>query len=77
MFVKLFIWFYKIMFLFIWLLNYFVWLIIGVFGLKLVLEYELVYMEEELWVFLVESYKSGEIRKSELKYMNNIFIFDK
>lgn len=26
---------------------------------------------------MAESYKSGEIRKSELKYMNNIFTFDK
>lgn len=47
------------------------------FGLKPASEHELAYTEEELRVLLAESYKSGEIRKSELKYMNNIFTFDK
>jgi CBS domain containing-hemolysin-like protein len=32
--------------------------------------------EEELRILLSESYKSGEINKNELKYMNNIFAFD-
>ncbi|MED1543251.1 hemolysin family protein [Bacillus inaquosorum] len=77
MLAKPLIWFYKIMFPFIWLLNHSARLITGLFGLKPASEHELAYTEEELRVLLAESYKSGEIRKSELKYMNNIFTFDK
>ncbi|MCY9107602.1 hemolysin family protein [Bacillus atrophaeus] len=77
MFAKPMIWFYKIMFPFIWVLNQSARLITGMFGLKPASETELAYTEEELRVLLAESYKSGEIKKSELKYMNNIFTFDK
>lgn len=76
LFVCLLILFYKIMFFFIWLLNGFVCLLIGMFGLKLVLEYEFVYSEEELCIILLESFKGGEINQFEYKYVNNIFEFD-
>ena len=39
-------------------------------------EHELSHTEEELRLLLSESFKSGEINKSELKYVNNVFEFD-
>lgn len=53
--------FYKVMFLFIWILNGFVVFIVCFFGLELVFEYEIVYIEDELKIIVGESYKSGEI----------------
>ena len=70
------IWFYKIMFPFIWLLNGSARLLVGIFGLKPASEHEVAHSEEELRILLSESYKSGEINKNELKYVNNIFEFD-
>lgn len=49
------------MYLFIWVLNGLVRVVIGLFGLYLVFEYEVVYLEEELRLILFESYESGEI----------------
>ena len=46
------------------------------FGLKSASEHEVAHSEEELRILLSESYKSGEINKNELKYVNNIFEFD-
>jgi CBS domain containing-hemolysin-like protein len=46
------------------------------FGLKPASEHEMAHSEEELRLLLSESYKSGEINKNELKYVNNIFEFD-
>ncbi|WP_026694460.1 hemolysin family protein [Peribacillus kribbensis] len=70
------IWFYKIMYPFIWILNGSARLVTGMFGLKPVSEHEMAHSEEELRILLSESYKSGEINQTELKYMNNIFQFD-
>lgn len=70
------IWFYKIMYPFIWVLNGSARLLVGIFGLKPASEHELAHSEEELRILLSESYKSGEINKNELKYVNNIFEFD-
>lgn len=70
------IWFYRIMYPFIWFLNGSARLLVGVFGLKPASEHEAAHSEEELRILLSESYKSGEINKNELKYMNNIFEFD-
>lgn len=70
------IWFYKIMYPFIWALNGSARLLIGLFGMKPASEHEVAHSEEELRILLSESYKSGEINKNELKYMNNIFEFD-
>jgi CBS domain containing-hemolysin-like protein len=70
------IWFYKIMYPFIWILNGSARLLVGLFGLKPASEHELAHSEEELRLLLAESYKSGAINQSELKYVNNIFEFD-
>ncbi|WP_368657946.1 hemolysin family protein [Metabacillus halosaccharovorans] len=70
------IWFYKIMYPFIWFLNGSARVLVGLFGLKPASEHELAHSEEELRILLSESYKSGEINKNELKYVNNIFEFD-
>ncbi|WP_043930676.1 hemolysin family protein [Bacillus sp. EB01] len=70
------IWFYKIMYPFIWVLNGSARVLVGVFGLKPASEHETAHSEEELRIILSESYESGEINKNELKYMNNIFEFD-
>lgn len=68
--------FYKIMFPFIWLLNGSARTVVRVFGIEQASEHELAHSEEELRILLSESYESGEINKSELKYVNNIFEFD-
>jgi CBS domain containing-hemolysin-like protein len=70
------IWFYKLMYPFIWFLNGSARVLVGLFGLKPASEHEVAHSEEELRILLSESYKSGEINKNELKYMNNIFEFD-
>jgi CBS domain containing-hemolysin-like protein len=76
LFSKPIIWFYKIMFPFIWVLNGSARLLAGLFGLKPATEHEGSHSEEELRLILSESYESGEINKSELTYVNNIFEFD-
>jgi CBS domain containing-hemolysin-like protein len=68
--------FYRIMYPVIWFLNGSARLLVGLFGLKQASEHELAHSEEELRIILSESFKSGEINKNELKYMNNIFEFD-
>ena len=70
------IWFYRLMYPFIWFLNGSARLLVGLFGLQPASEHEVAHSEEELRMLLSESYKSGEINKNELKYMNNIFEFD-
>jgi CBS domain containing-hemolysin-like protein len=75
-FSKPIIWFYKIMYPFIWVLNGSARLLVGLFGLKTASEHELAHSEEELRILLSESFKSGEINQNELKYVNNIFEFD-
>ncbi|PLR92548.1 hemolysin family protein [Bacillus sp. T33-2] len=76
LFSKPIIWFYKLMYPFIWVLNGSARLLVGVFGLKPASEHELAHSEEELRIILSESYESGEINQSELTYVNNIFEFD-
>ena len=75
-FAKPIIWFYKICFPFIWLLNHSARLLVGLFGLKPAAEHEMAHSEEELRILLSESYKSGEINRNEWRYVNNIFEFD-
>ncbi|MEW4282923.1 hemolysin family protein [Priestia koreensis] len=70
------IWFYRIMFPFIWILNGSARVLVGLFGLKPASEHELAHSEEELRIILSESYEGGEINQSEFKYVNNIFEFD-
>ncbi|MGN9866874.1 hemolysin family protein [Bacillus swezeyi] len=76
LFSKPMIWFYKMMFPFIWLLNHSARMITGVFGMKPTGGHELAYTEKDLRTLLSESYQSGEINQNELRYVNNIFKFD-
>ncbi|VEF49475.1 hemolysin [Bacillus freudenreichii] len=70
------IWFYKIMFPFIWLLNGAARLIASLFGVKPASESDIAHSEEELRIILSDSLKSGEINQSEYRYVNKIFEFD-
>lgn len=70
------IWFYKITYPFIWVLNGSARLLTNLVGLKPALENDIAHSEEELRIILSESYKSGEINQSEYKYVNRIFEFD-
>lgn len=70
------IWFYRIMFPFIWVLNGSARLLTKMIGLKPASEHEMAHSEEELRIILSESYESGEINQSEFKYVNKIFDFD-
>ncbi|MEH7096286.1 hemolysin family protein [Neobacillus vireti] len=70
------IWFYKIFYPFIWILNTSSRLLVGLFGLKPTSENELAHTEEELRIILSESYQSGEINESELTYVTNVFDFN-
>ena len=76
LFARPLIWFYRIMYPFIWLLNGSARLIVRAFGFKPASESESAHTEEELRMILSESYKNGEINQSEFKYVNNIFDFD-
>ncbi len=76
LFAKPIMFFYKIMYPFIWFLNGSARVLIGLFGMKPASEHELAHTEEELRLLLSESFKSGEINKTELKYVNNVFEFD-
>jgi CBS domain containing-hemolysin-like protein len=70
------IFFYKLMYPFIWVLNGSARIVTSMFGLKPVSESEMAHTEEELRIILSESFKSGEINQSEFKYVNKIFEFD-
>jgi CBS domain containing-hemolysin-like protein len=70
------IWFHKILYPFIWVLNGSANFLVGLFGFKPTSEHEVAHSEEELRLLMVESFKSGEINQSELQYVNNIFEFD-
>ncbi len=68
--------FYKILYPFIWFLNGSARVLVGIFGMKPASEREVSHSEEELRLLLAESFKSGEINKNELHYVNNVFKFD-
>ncbi|MBO0995538.1 hemolysin family protein [Bacillus sp. SD088] len=70
------IFFYKMMYPFIWILNHSARFIVKIFGFQLSSENELAHSEEELRIILSESLKSGEINQSEYRYVNRIFEFD-
>ena len=69
LFARPLIWFYRIMYPFIWLLNGSARLVVKAFGFKPASEGENVHTEEELRMILSESYKNGEINQSEFKYV--------
>lgn len=64
------------MYPFIWILNGAARLLVGLFGIQPASEQEKAHSEEELRLLLSESFKSGEINKNELNYVNKIFEFD-
>ncbi|MDD1503484.1 MULTISPECIES: hemolysin family protein [unclassified Lysinibacillus] len=68
--------FYKVMYPFIWFLNGSARVLIGLIGMKPASEHEISHSEEELRLLLSESFESGEINKTELKFVNNVFEFD-
>lgn len=70
------IYFYKIMYPFIWLLNGSALGLVRIFGIRPASESEEAHSEEELRIILSESYESGKINKTEYGYMNRIFEFD-
>lgn len=70
------IFFYRIMYPFIWVLNGSAGSIIRMFGLKPAKEHEEAHSEEELRIILTESYESGKINQAEYGYVSNIFNFD-
>ncbi|WP_419882709.1 hemolysin family protein [Peribacillus sp. B-H-3] len=76
MFSKPLIWFNRILFPFIWVLNSSARGIAGLLGLNPASGQEQAHSEEELRIILSESYESGEINQSEYGYVNNIFDFD-
>ena len=66
------IFFYRIAFPFIWLLNGSARIITKLLGLKPPKGHDEVHSEEELRLLVSESYKNGEINQSEYKYVNKI-----
>ena len=70
------IWFYKILFPLIWLLNGSANLLVRLFGMKPASEHGDAHSEEEIRLILSESYESGKINKAEYGYVNRIFNFD-
>ncbi|ODP25941.1 UPF0053 protein YhdP [Paenibacillus nuruki] len=68
-------WFGKIMYPFIYILNSSATLLLRIFGIKPA-GHDSVYSEEELRWIVDQSYESGEINKTELSYLQNIFTFD-
>lgn len=76
LFARPLIFFYKIMYPFIWLLNGSARVLIRIFGFEPVNENEEAHSEEEVRMIVEDSYKSGEINLAEMTYVNNIFEFD-
>ncbi|MDQ0195033.1 hemolysin family protein [Paenibacillus wynnii] len=70
------IWFYKILYPLIWLLNGSANLLVRLFGMKPASEHGDAHSEEEIRLILSESYESGKINKAEYGYVNRIFTFD-
>lgn len=68
--------FYKVMYPFIWILNGSANYLVRLGGLKPVNEHEDAHSEEEIQIILNESYQSGKINKSEYGYVSRIFAFD-
>ncbi|MDR9852532.1 hemolysin family protein [Paenibacillus sp. VCA1] len=70
------IWFKRIMYPFIWLLNGSANQLVRLFGVKPASEHEEAHTEEELQIILNESYESGKINDNEFGYVSRIFAFD-
>lgn len=76
LFAKPIIFFYKIMYPFIWLLNGAARLILKIFNMKPAKESEVFHSEEELKQLIQDSHEGGEINDSELHHINQAFKFD-
>ncbi|GBG06116.1 membrane protein [Paenibacillus agaridevorans] len=70
------IFFYRLMFPFIWLLNGSANALVRAFGLRPMKEHEEAHTEEEIQIILNESYQSGMINNTEYGYVSRIFAFD-
>ena len=70
------IWFNRIMYPFIWLLNSSANRLVRLLGMRPAKEHEEAHSEDEIRIILSESYESGKINKTELGYVNRIFTFD-
>lgn len=70
------IYFYKIMYPFIWVLNGSANMLVKLFGFKPAKEHEEAHSQEEIQIILSESYQSGKINNAEYGYVNRIFAFD-
>ncbi|MFC3746760.1 hemolysin family protein [Paenibacillus sp. GCM10012306] len=70
------IWFYRILYPLIWLMNGSANLLVRLFGMKPASEHGDAHSEEEIRLILSESYESGKINKAEYGYVNRIFAFD-
>ncbi|GFN33125.1 hemolysin family protein [Paenibacillus xylaniclasticus] len=70
------IWFHKVMYPFIWLLNGSANSLVRLFGLKPVKEHEEAHSEEEIQIILNDSFQSGKINNTEYGYVSRIFAFD-
>ncbi len=70
------IWFNRIMYPFIWLLNGSANQLVKLFGIKPASEHEDAHSEEELQIIINESFESGKINQAEFGYVSRIFAFD-
>lgn len=70
------IWFNRIMYPFIWLLNGSANKLVRLFGMHPASEHEEAHSEEELRMILSDSYESGKINQAEYGYVSRIFAFD-
>lgn len=68
-------WFGKIMSPFIWALNGAARVLLRIFGVQPA-GHDQAYSEEELKIIMTQSYQGGEIDKTELSYLENVFSFD-
>lgn len=70
------IFFYKLMYPFIFILNGSSRIILKMFGMKPAKESDIFHSEEELKQLLHDSHEGGEINESELNHINKAFKFD-
>lgn len=69
------IWFYRILYPAIWLLNGSARILIKLMGLHSVSEHQQIHSEEEIRMILMQSHKGGEITQSELQLARNSLYF--
>ena len=66
---------YKLMYLFVWVLNHIAAGILKLFGIKLANDVEAAHSEDEIRSLMEESHKQGYINQTELTLVDNIFDF--